>query len=129
MYQRNQLLHKIQDETEKARSLLDARAQLQQQRKMANMGASFQRQKLLEAMDKLQTNKDKEWNSQHGQPAALTMRSRLSSAVFLSKWHDIWCGQPFGLTDSCVCCDVLSVTSESFAMPHFCVQQNWSEWP
>jgi len=51
MYQRNQLLHKIQDETEKARSLLDARAQLQQQRKMANMGASFQRQKLLQAME------------------------------------------------------------------------------
>ncbi|KAL3161160.1 hypothetical protein ABBQ38_009531 [Trebouxia sp. C0009 RCD-2024] len=58
MYQRNQLLHKIQDETEKARSLLDARAQLQQQRKMANMGASFQRQKLLQAMEKLQTSKD-----------------------------------------------------------------------
>ena len=58
MYQRNQLLHKIQDDTEKARSLLDARAQLQQQRKMANMGASFQRQKLLQAMEKLQTCKD-----------------------------------------------------------------------
>lgn len=58
MYQRNQLLHKIQDETEKARSLLDARAQLQQQRKMANMGASFQRQKLLQAMEKLQASKD-----------------------------------------------------------------------
>ena len=57
-YQRNQLLHKIQDETEKARSLLEARAQLQQQRKMANMGASFQRQKLLQAMEKLQTSKD-----------------------------------------------------------------------
>ena len=58
IYQRNQLLHKIQDDTEKARSLLDARAQLQQQRKMANMGASFQRQKLLQAMEKLQTSKD-----------------------------------------------------------------------
>ena len=58
MYQRNQLLHKIQDETEKARSLLEARSSLQQQRKMANMGASFQRQKLLQAMEKLQTSKD-----------------------------------------------------------------------
>ena len=48
MYQRNQLLHKIQSETEKAHDLLEQRTSLQQQRKMANMTASFQRQKLLQ---------------------------------------------------------------------------------
>lgn len=47
MYQRNQLLGKIQDETYKAHSLLDQRSSLQYARKMANMDASFQRQKLL----------------------------------------------------------------------------------
>lgn len=48
MYHRNQLLQKIQGETEKAHGLLEQRSALQQQRKMANMTASFQRQKLLQ---------------------------------------------------------------------------------
>lgn len=60
-YQRNQLLHKIQAETEKAHDLLDQRSHLQQQRKMANMSASFQRQKLLQSMEKLQHTKN--WQS------------------------------------------------------------------
>lgn len=58
MYQRNQLLHKIQSETEKAHDLLEQRTSLQQQRKMANMTASFQRQKLLQSMEKLQSSKN-----------------------------------------------------------------------
>ncbi|KAK9817058.1 hypothetical protein WJX72_008938 [[Myrmecia] bisecta] len=57
-YERNQLLCKIQGETEKAHSLLEQRSSLQEQRKMANMDASFQRQKLLVAMEKLQTTKN-----------------------------------------------------------------------
>ncbi len=36
-FQRNQLLNKIQNETEKTQWLLSQRSSLQQQRKMANM--------------------------------------------------------------------------------------------
>lgn len=49
LYGREQLLAKIRGETERAHELLDARSALQEQRKLANMGASFQRQKLMQA--------------------------------------------------------------------------------
>ena len=49
LYGREQLLAKIRGETERAHELLDARSSLQEQRKLANMGASFQRQKLMQA--------------------------------------------------------------------------------
>eukprot|EP00887_Chlorella_sp_A99_P000402 scaffold13.g402.t1 len=56
-YQRSQALKRIEEETAKARDLLDQRRQLQEQRRQANMEASFQRQKIVEAMDKLQRTK------------------------------------------------------------------------
>lgn len=46
LYQRMSLLEKISEGTEKARSLIEQRAQLQEQRRTANMEASFQRQRL-----------------------------------------------------------------------------------
>ena len=46
LYQRMSLLEKISIGTEKARSLIEQRAQLQEQRRTANMDASFQRQRL-----------------------------------------------------------------------------------
>lgn len=48
LYERNRLLQKIEDDTEKAYGLLGQRAALQEQRKLANMSASFQRQKLVQ---------------------------------------------------------------------------------
>lgn len=46
LYQRMSLLEKINAGTNKARSLVEQRALLQEQRKLANMEASFQRQRL-----------------------------------------------------------------------------------
>ena len=48
-YERDQLLARIQSDTEKAHDLLAQRTALQEQRRAANMEASFQRQKLLQA--------------------------------------------------------------------------------
>lgn len=49
LYGREQLLGRIREDTERARELLGQRAALQEQRKLANMGSSFQRQKLMQA--------------------------------------------------------------------------------
>ncbi|KAK9830997.1 hypothetical protein WJX81_006970 [Elliptochloris bilobata] len=57
-YIRSQLLSKIRSETEKARELLSQRAALQEQRKRANMDASFQRQRLLQAVERVQASKN-----------------------------------------------------------------------
>lgn len=46
-WKRSQLLQKIKGDTEKTRSLKEQREFLQQQRRQANMEASFQRQKLV----------------------------------------------------------------------------------
>lgn len=46
LYQRMSLLEKISEGTDKARNLVEQRAQLQEQRRTANMEASFQRQRL-----------------------------------------------------------------------------------
>ena len=54
LYMRMSLLSKINDATLKASDLVDQRAQLQEQRKSANMEASFQRQRLQEAMQTIQ---------------------------------------------------------------------------
>ncbi len=48
-YERDQLLVRIQSDTEKAQDLLAQRTALQEQRRAANMEASFQRQKLMQA--------------------------------------------------------------------------------
>ena len=48
-YERDQLLARIQSDTEKAQELLAQRSALQEQRRAANMEASFQRQKLMQA--------------------------------------------------------------------------------
>jgi hypothetical protein len=50
LYQRNRLLQKIQDEAERAFEVLAQRTSLQEQRKLANMSASFQRQKLMQVL-------------------------------------------------------------------------------
>lgn len=46
LYQRMNLLERINEGTKKAQSLLEQRAALQEQRRSANMEASFQRQRL-----------------------------------------------------------------------------------
>jgi hypothetical protein len=46
LFQRMSLLDKINESTDKARSLVEQRAALQEQRRTANMDASFQRQRL-----------------------------------------------------------------------------------
>jgi hypothetical protein len=57
LYQREQLLHKIEAETERVLSMQCSRAALQMQRKEANMQAALQRQKMVERMDRLQQAK------------------------------------------------------------------------
>ena len=47
-YERDQLLSRIQSDTEKAVGLLQQRTALQDQRRAANMEASFQRQRLMQ---------------------------------------------------------------------------------
>ncbi len=51
LYGREQLLGRIREDTERAHELLSQRTALQEQRKLANMGSSFQRQKLMQARD------------------------------------------------------------------------------
>lgn len=53
-YQRSLALKRIEEETARAKELLEQRRQLQEARRMANMEASFQRQKIVEAMEQLQ---------------------------------------------------------------------------
>ncbi len=48
LYGREQLLGRIREDTDRAHELLGQRAALQEQRKLANMGSSFQRQKLMQ---------------------------------------------------------------------------------
>lgn len=57
LYHREQMLHKIQSETDRIMQMQRDRAHLQQQRKEANMQAALQRQKMVETMDKLQQAK------------------------------------------------------------------------
>ena len=52
-YERDQLLARIQSDTEKAHDLLAQRTALQEQRRAANMAASFQRQKLMQVHPRL----------------------------------------------------------------------------
>lgn len=58
LYQRQQLLGKIMGEYEQTRHLMRERHKLQDQRKMANMQASLQRQALSAAMDQIRSTKD-----------------------------------------------------------------------
>ena len=48
VYRRDQSLHRIQAETERAYDLIGQQEALRVQRKMANMNASFQRERLME---------------------------------------------------------------------------------
>lgn len=48
-YERSQAAKRIQEETERSRQLLMQRKELQDQRRLANMQASFQRQQIVEA--------------------------------------------------------------------------------
>lgn len=57
LYQREQLLHKIEAETERVMGMQRGRAAVQMQRKEANMQAAMQRQQMQETMDKLQQAK------------------------------------------------------------------------
>ncbi|GAQ92056.1 hypothetical protein KFL_009130030 [Klebsormidium nitens] len=56
-FHRAQMLQRIEDDTARARALLEARTHLQQRRKDANVEASLQRQQLLMQMEKLQITK------------------------------------------------------------------------
>lgn len=47
-YERSQQLKRIQGETERSRALLEERRQLQDQRRLANMQASLQRQQIVQ---------------------------------------------------------------------------------
>lgn len=47
-YERSQELKRIQAETERSRALMDQRKQLQDQRRLANMTASMQRQQIVQ---------------------------------------------------------------------------------
>ncbi len=75
MYERHMLLQKIQQETIKAHGLLEQRTALQEARKMANMDASFQRQKLLVAVEKLTTTKN--WTSFVGNDGGLNIEAMM----------------------------------------------------
>lgn len=75
MYERHMLLQKIQQETIKAHSLLEQRTALQEARKMANMDASFQRQKLLVAVEKLTTTKN--WTSFVGNDGGINVEAMM----------------------------------------------------
>ena len=52
-----QALKRIEEDTARTRNLLAQRRGLQEQRRQANMDASFQRQQIVAAMEKLQTTK------------------------------------------------------------------------
>ena len=54
-YAREQLLERIEADTERARGTLTARSELQEQRKAANMQASLQRQHMIAAMEQLKS--------------------------------------------------------------------------
>ena len=54
-YAREQLLERIEADTERARGMLTARLELQEQRKAANMQASLQRQRMIAAMEALKS--------------------------------------------------------------------------
>ena len=54
-YERDQLLARIESDTEKAHDLLAQRTALQEQRRAANMEASFQRQRLMQVGSNLLT--------------------------------------------------------------------------
>lgn len=57
LYHREQMLQKIQAETDRIMQMQRDRTRLQQQRKEANMQAAIARQKMVETMDKLQQAK------------------------------------------------------------------------
>ena len=57
LYQREQLLHRIQGETERIMGMQRDRRRLQMQRKEANMQASMARQAMVENMERLQQAK------------------------------------------------------------------------
>ncbi len=55
-YEQDQLLARIESDTEKAHDLLAQRTALQEQRRAANMEASFQRQRLMQVWSVLCTS-------------------------------------------------------------------------
>lgn len=57
LFHRQQLLEKIMGEYERTRSMMRDRHELQEQRKMANMHASLQRQAMSQVMDSLRFSK------------------------------------------------------------------------
>ncbi len=57
LYQRQQLLGRIMNDYDRTRNMLRERQDLQEQRKMANMHASLQRQAMAQAMDSLKFSK------------------------------------------------------------------------
>ena len=54
LYQRDLLLQRIENETHKTLSMKATRADLQEQRRNANMHASFERQQLMQSIERLQ---------------------------------------------------------------------------
>ena len=54
LYQRDLLLQRIENETQKTFQMKTSRADLQEQRRAANMHASFERQQLMQSIEKLQ---------------------------------------------------------------------------
>lgn len=58
LYHRQTLLEKIMGEYDRTRSMMRERQDLQEQRKMANMHASLQRQAMTQIMDSLRATKN-----------------------------------------------------------------------
>ena len=56
-YKKQIMMQKIQRETDRTLNLKEEKARLQEERKQANMQASFQKQRLVEAMEKMKTSK------------------------------------------------------------------------
>lgn len=54
LYQRDLLLQRIEEQTRRTFSMKASRADLQEQRRNANMKASFERQQLMQSIERLQ---------------------------------------------------------------------------
>ena len=54
LYQRDLLLQRIENETQRTYEMKASKADLQEQRRNANMQASFERQRLMESIERLQ---------------------------------------------------------------------------
>uniref|UniRef100_A0A7S0UY20 Uncharacterized protein n=1 Tax=Polytomella parva TaxID=51329 RepID=A0A7S0UY20_9CHLO len=76
LFQRQTLLEKILDDYERTRMIMRERQEVQERRKMANMEASIQRQKLLESFEEMRRARDRMASRQSGE-----MSSRISGST------------------------------------------------